>query len=426
MSPVRYLFTVIILLVAACSGKDDGNKKQNPSKPKPADAVAKAPPADAMALPDAAPPDPVGEFDAELALFYRVAACAGEAPLPKHISTNVVDAHCKQLGKIVDQYREKWLSEALPFFAKIAPADLPDVIIYPFGGEDLVSALAVLPEVRELTIISLEKAKDPRAINKISTEELVDSLKRIREHIDFLTDIAFHRTEDLELMAENPLSEQVVGATFALAAHARVPVSLRFFTIADTGTLEYTTKQFDNFEITFRKPGGPLQTYRHIATNLANRPLKKTPGVITYIESRKPFTAVMKAASFLIWEGYFSTIRDLMLDNMAWMVSDATCPLPKHARAKGWEHVPYGRFHGLEPAFDERAAAEQMVDLWASKPYRRLPMRWGYFDSDRHRHLLVTRKKGSGKSAPLDPPIPEPLDKPDKPKPVKAKPVKAK
>ena len=34
--------------------------------------------------------------------------------------------------------------------------DLPKKVLYPFGGSDLISALAVFPDAEEITIISLE------------------------------------------------------------------------------------------------------------------------------------------------------------------------------------------------------------------------------------------------------------------------------
>ncbi len=431
---MRTLWIPVALALVGCGKGDDHEQpKQKPAPPSQPVTPVAAPTQDAAPPPDAAPPDPVGEFDRQAKEIYRVIACAGDAEIPRRLSKRVVDAHCERMTKIDEKYREHWLDVAMPFFAKLVPPGLPDVVIYPFGGEDLVSALAVFPDAREITLISLEKGGDPRAIDReIEPEELSEMLKSIREHLSFLSSLAFHRTEDLKVMAENPVPQQLVGALWGLSVHQRVPVSLRFFTIADDGSVVYTTKSFDNFELTFRKPGGPLQTYRHVATNLANRPLEKNPGMVTYLEQRKPFVAIMKAASFLIWKPYFSTIRDLMLDNMVWMVSDATAPLPAAARKKGFELITYGRFEGPEVAFDEIPEAEAMVELWASQPRRKLPFRWGYYDAKRHRHLLVTRKKHLAQAIEkmreeaaerrANPPPPEPDDEADE-KPAK-KPAK--
>lgn len=394
---MRLVFIAIVL--AAC-GSSEGDASQAPPPPQEAPA---APPATAPAEPlpassahDAAPPaapDPTGEFDAQGALIYRVAACAGAAAVPARMQ-GTVDHHCQRLARLNERYQKRWLQPIMTFLDELTPEGLPDRVIYPFGGEDLVSALAAFPEASEISIISLEKGGDPRGLERLGDEELAENLERSREHLKFLMDVAFHRTEDLEKMAEDLLPEQLVGAMWALAVHGREPVTLRFFQVQDDGRLEYVTDDFDDFEITFRRPGGPLQTYRHMATDLSNGGLKRAPGVVAYVEQRAPFVSVVKAASFLLWKSYFSTIRDLLLDHAVFIVSDATAPLPKHARAKGFEQIPYGTFGGPEQAFEgsEIEASEPFIELWDAKGRGTVPVRWGYLDTKRKKHLLVSRK----------------------------------
>jgi hypothetical protein len=390
----------LAVVLAACGSKDEDQKQTLPVQPAdPADAAAPAPPADAATPPDAAPADPAGEFDEQARLMFRVAACAGDAQVPGRLE-KIVDDHCQRLGKLNERYRERWLGPIMAFLDGLTPEGLPDRVLYPFGGEDLVSALAAFPEASEITIISLEKGGDPRKLERIGGEELAESLERSREHLKFLMDVAFHRTEDLEKMAEDPLPEQLVGALWAMAVHDREPVSLRFFQVQDDGSLAYVTDNFDDFELTFRKPGGPLQTYRHMATDLSNGGLKRAPGVVAYVEQRAPFVSVIKAASFLLWKSYFSTIRDLLLDHAVFIVSDATAPLPRHARAKGFEQIPYGIFTGPEVAFaegGETEASEPFIELWKEKAKGTVPVRWGYLDAKRKKHLLITRKPATAK-----------------------------
>ena len=383
----------MVVAVAACGSKKGDDEATAKASDARATAKAKAPTLDAAPPIDATPPDPVGEYDAQATLIFRVATCAGDAELPAHIDAKLVDRHCKALEKITTKYRKQWFDPARPFLRALVPEGLPTTVLYPFGGEDLVSALAVFPDAKELTIFSLEEADDPRIIDTIESGPLSGSLQQSREHLRFLMDIAFHRTEDLKRMDKNPLPEQIVGALFALAMHERVPVSLRFFDLNPDGTPGYTTETFRSFELTFRKPGGPIQTYRHIAGDLSDKGLAKNPGLVTYIESRKPFAAMTKAASFLLWYSYFSTIRDLLLDNMVWMISDATAPKPSHSEPKGFELVPYGIFNGPEPAFGTISGQNEVVAMWRDAVVKKLPMRWGYHDSNRHEHLLITRKK---------------------------------
>ena len=397
--------SITVVLAAAIAAGNCSKSTDKPDKEiahnAPGDTPPLAPPTDRSKYrrtatpPDASQPspDPKGEFDREARVLFRVAACSGNEPIPDRIGQKLVDDHCAAFAKLNDKYRDAWLNKASEFLRSLVPKDIPDRVIYPFGGEDLISALAVYPDAREITIFSLEPANDPRIVDRISRRDLRASLKRSRNHIKFLMKTAFHRTVDLKAMARKALPEQIVGALWALALHKRAPVTLRFFTLGDDGTLTYVTNSYRHFEITFRKPNGPLQTYRHIAGNIANDGLKKNPEIGRYIAARAPFAAMTKASSFLLWKAYFSTIRNLLLDNMVWMVSDATAPLPKHAQAAGFEQIPYGKFYGPEPAFGKLNHQSQFTRLWRTSPKRDCPIRWGYRDVRGFSHLLVTRKK---------------------------------
>jgi hypothetical protein len=404
-------------LLAAC-----GEKEQEQSPP-PSDRAATPPPAPAeppakppepAAAPDAAaaapapapapsaeatpdPPAAKGEFDQQAKELFRVVACGGSDPVPERIPAKLVDSHCAAFEKIIAEYQSKWLDKARPFLAEVVPADLPDRVLYPFGGSDLITALATFPEAREITIISLEKSGDVRAIEKLKTEDLARSLKENRDHLTFLLRSAFHKTVDLKAMSENGLPGELVDDMVALRVHGRAPLTMRYFKIKEDGSLEYVADHVANVEISFQKPGGAVQTYRHVSADLSDGGLKHNPGLMAYMKARAPFTAMTKASSFLLWEPYFSTIRNFLLENMVWMISDATGPLPEHAKKAGFEQVPYGDFTGPEPAFPNLKHKEEMMELWAKSEKRPCPIRYGYSDAKRRPHLLITRKKAAAK-----------------------------
>lgn len=393
-------FTIAAALAGACGDHNDNASRQCQAAKADAALVARALPRDAapaVAAADTAPAEPApppAAFDAQMRLMFRIAGCGGDDPLPAPIPTSVVQKHCQALDKIIAEYREHWLDKALPFLAGVVPKDIPDTILYPFGGSDLITALATFPDAREITIISLEHAGDVRVVDKLKPDELADSLKKNRDHLQFLYRAAFQKTADLKAMSRSNLPGHLVGSFVAFHILGYVPVTMRYFVLKEDGSLEYVTDKFSNVEITFRKPGGRLQTHRHIAANLADGPLRKNVGLVAYMEARAPFTAMTKASSFLLWENNFKVIRDLLLQHMVWMISDATGPLPEDASKAGFEQIPYGRFTGPEPAFADFVHADQGIKLYKDNPHRNLPIRYGYSDEKHRANLLITRKKG--------------------------------
>jgi len=97
-----------------------------------------------------------------------------------------------------------------------------------------------------------------------------------------------------------------------------------------------------------------------------------------------------KAASYLIWNSYFSGIRDYLLANMAWMASDSTGIPPRFARKAGFTQKTFGTFKGAFLDEADPRTSDQMVELWASQPRRKLPFRYGYPDAEKRVHLMIT------------------------------------
>ncbi len=363
---------------------------------------------------------PVQEFGAEARLLYRVAVCGGSDALPANATPAIVDKHCKELLAAVEEYRRKWLSLAMPFIAKLLPAGLPDHVVYPYAGGDLVTALAVFPDAAEFTTISLESAGDPRGIDLLKGADLEKSLQINRHNVVRLMRAAFSATTELAAGESSDLPGQLILALAGLVVHGYEPVSLRYFSIQADGTLHYVTADeiaaydkgrkkmgkkaerelrlslFSNAELGFRKLGqanAPVKIYRHIAANLYDDKFPTDAPLMKFLESRGKVAAMTKAASHLLWSAKSSHMRNYLLGHMVWMLSDATGIPSADASKAGFEQITYGKYAGAY--FEHRAPGveKEFVKLWKDNPQQELPFRFGYFDKKFQSHMLITRPK---------------------------------
>jgi len=361
------------------------------------------------------------DYAAEARLLYRVAACVGDDPLPPGLDEATVREHCAALRPRMEAYRERYLARARPFLASLRNRDLPPTVVYPFGGGDLLSALTTYPDALDVETLSLELAGDPRRIAGLGQEELGRSLRLIRQTIAPLLTQSDSTSANLMKGQRGEIPGQLAFFLIALAIHGYEPVSLRYFRIEPDGSLhdlgaqeiatveartaahlkvEWTPPDFSpafaNMELIFRTRGadGPLRIHRHIGANLADRPLAENPGLLKHLESKGRVVAMTKAASYLLWRPGFSSVRRYLLTHMDFMISDSTGIPPDAAREAGFVQETYGQFRGsfLNAS---RAINQEFRTLWSSQPRRRLPFRYGYLDSGRHFHLLVTRRRTS-------------------------------
>ncbi len=373
-----------------------------------------------LALGATASADDARDFLPEAKLFYRVVACGGSDAVPANLDAATVDKHCVEMAKRYDDFNKKYAEPARAFFATVRPAGLPTTIVYPFGGGDLLSALVTFPDAREITTISLEHAGDPTRLATLDKKHLAAALYNYRAAVEGLLALHDSTSENMRKLESGGIPGQLAFHITGMAANGYEPVSLKFFTLADDGTIHYLTQAdidalapkkskrkghswvdtdfsvaYDNMELVFRKAGdakAPLVVHRHVAWNLGDQKFKKS-ALEKHLAAKGKVAAMTKAASYLIWGSGFSGIRDYLLANMTWMASDATGIDPHHAKKAGFTQTTYGTF--TKPFLDDadQDVGAAMAQLWASQPHRKLSFRYGYPDKDNHVHLMITEKK---------------------------------
>jgi hypothetical protein len=381
----------------------------------------------AHAEPASAPgAQPVVDFAPEVRAMFRVAACGGDDAIPERFSARVIDAHCKELRAVYAGYRKDWADVAAQFIAQLRPADVPKTVVYPFGGGDLSSALAVFPDATELTTLSLEAAGDIGVIDTIKRDALESDLDAITFDIRRLYKAAHSTTKSLQAASHSTLPGTIMMALAGLAVHDMEPVSLRYFDIEPDGSLKYLasdeleqraaelaqkkldppkkithfwyeqTSAFANVEIQYRPRGhvdAPLRVYRHIVANLDDAHNGADDRVLVHLRAKGKVAVMTKAASFLLWYDDFSKIRDYLLANVAWMISDASGIPPSYANPAGFEQITYGDFTGPYFVIDDKNTRAEFVKLWKAEAHRDLPFRFGYPDAEKHNHMMITRPK---------------------------------
>ncbi len=374
------------------------------------------------------------EFAAQVREMFRVAACGQDDAdaIPERFNAKTIDAHCKEMAEVYKSYKRAWADQAQAFIAKLRPADLTTTVVYPFGGGDLSSALAVYPDATELTTISLEAPGDIRAIDTITKDKLAVDLDTVTTDIRRLYHAAHSTTKSLQQASHSVLPGTIMMALAGLAVHDMEPVQLRYFDIEPDGSIKYLTADeldqrareiaekgdhkpkkithfwyeqtsaFANVEILYRPRGddkAPLRTYRHILANLDDPHMKADDRVLKHLALKGKVSVMTKAASFLLWFDDFSEIRNYLLGHIAWMISDASGIPPRYAGPAGFEQITYGDFAGPYFVQDEHDDRSAFIKMWKAQPHRNLPFRFGYPDSEKKNHLLITKPRDGAPAA---------------------------
>ena len=415
---------VLLALAAACSNpKSTAKTTEAATTPPPPSASASAAHVEVDAGAPKPPPEVLAgaDFAADAKTLFRVAACGNtDQPVPAGFDAAVVDAHCKELASMIAEYKKTWVDVAMPFLAKLRPKDLPTTVVYPFGGGDLLGALATYPDGTDFTTISLEIAADVRKIESVPKARLAPELARYNQVLGKLFEKAHSRTINLDIGSKSVLPGEIVFDLVAMVVHGYEPTSLRYFKIQDDGTPHYFDQVeidaadaavkagkiprggeddqiFSNMELRFVKkgaPDAPVHILRHIAWNLDDKHLKANGKLLKFLDARGTKVSTMtKAASHLIWSDDFSMIRNWLATHTDWMISDTTGFAPAYAKKMGFVQDTYGTYTWPEPfGLVDVKDATDFKNLFLANPHVDVSFRYGYPDKDHHGHIVVTRK----------------------------------
>jgi len=371
------------------------------------------------------------DFIDDAKLLYRVAACGNpDQPLPAELThgdaklteklTKIVDRHCKKIIEQLTKFRAQYFEKGRAWFDEVVPKTAPTTVVYPFGGGDLISALVAFPTATEITTISLEQSGDPRRLRTLTPAQLDASLGALRVEIGGLISVGSNTSENLSAQQRNDLPGQVSSFLLGLVAGGYEPVAMHYFRFDELGAIDYLdqaeidalesekkqslkhdwqspsfSRAFANVEIQYKRPGETaVRVHRHIGWNLGDDYMMKNPQLVRHLEKKGKVTVLTKGASYLLWRGDFSLIRNYMLDHLAWMLSDSTGIPPAFARSAGMVQETYGYYSGafLEGSQESRHD-EAFIELWRSQKRRKLPFRFGYVDKDKQAHVVVTRPR---------------------------------
>lgn len=353
------------------------------------------------------------EYIGEAKIIYRMAACAGG--LPACLDAAMVRDHCARMEKKFDHYRHSFINKAAPFMAAHLPGGLPRKVVIPFGGGDLLPALTVFPNASEITTVSLESAGDPRNFATATPDVIARALEAYRTNVGFMLLMCDNSNNSVRNMDRGVIPSQIAFSLTALAVMGYEPLSLRFFSLRDDGSIHYLedgeiaalekvraqrlkstwvdtdySVAFRNMELVFRKKsGGARIIHRHIAFNLDDAHFPGS-GLQRHLEAKGTVSVMVKGASYLLWFDSFSAVRNYLLKNMALCLSDSTGILPKHASEAGFTQTTYGKFSGAYLEHEGGSGAAELRVLFQSQPYRPLPFSFGSSDVRRSNHLIIT------------------------------------
>jgi hypothetical protein len=223
---------------------------------------------------------------------------------------------------------QKTIGQPLSNFAaaQIAPK-AGGTVFYPFSGPDFVTVAHAFPNADRYVMVAMQAAGAPVTLATMSAQRSQGfQAKFMREWMKF-SRLAFFRTDDLNEDQRDqfaPIGVTTILSTFALYMGFDVMDIYPIVYDDKTGDfIKSTTGQWRSVRLVLSKAGKPV-TLDYVSLDLSDSSLSTNDPMRTWLAREAKNPVLIKAASHLLQESYFSVMRDILVANATMVVQDET------------------------------------------------------------------------------------------------------
>jgi len=258
----------------------------------------------------------------------------------------------------------------------------PRVLLYPFGGPDLLHATALFPQASNYVLLGLEPAGGLPSLDNADPGAVMNSLRRLYVSMDSQLKHGYFITKDMK----NDLSGgPMPGVTPILLAS----LALMDATVESVEPLNAAGRS--GVDIRFRLPGGGSRRAIYVSGDLSNGGFNSS--YRSWISSYGGSVAYFKAASYLMHDSGFSGIRDWILGNCRGVVQDDSGIPYRYYDSSKWNIRLYGDYESPIELFAKHSQADLRAAYQAIGGGPPIPFGSGYHIRPSEANLMIAVRK---------------------------------
>jgi len=278
-------------------------------------------------------------------------------------------------------------------------------MLYFFSGPDILYAQVFFPNASTYVLAGLEPVGTPPDVLHLPAGALSSGLANLRKSLNSVLSFSFFITKDMKTdLRQNQLAGTLpVLYVFLARAGCRIE-SVDLVWLDKSGALSATKSATSGAKIVFFGPSGAQQTLYYFSTDLSNDGIKSQPGFINYCESLGKARSLVKAASYLMHLGSFTTARDYLLGHSSVIVQDDSGIPVKNFDPAKWSLRYFGHYPGPIALFKQHNQPD-LAEIYRKSNPPPLPFGFGYRWHPSESSLILATPRGSSTS-PSTTPVP--------------------
>ncbi|MBV6626943.1 MAG: hypothetical protein KI793_29065 [Rivularia sp. (in: Bacteria)] len=378
-----------LLLLQGCSSGENINANSITSN-----AIKKAEPAK--------PVDPLAKFDkaksAKLTDTAKLLAgmeVSSESPLAKVQQVRGWNSHQNYYKNAWSQLENRQLTKVRKWRDKELQkinAQSPTVF-YPFSGPDFLYSYSLFPKAKELILVGLEPVGKVPDFSKLSASESNNALSKARSSLSEILQFSFFRTNDMKVDLRK---QGVLPILYVFMARTNNRIlDLQYIGLDKNAKIKQFEKgMVPGVKIAFVPQGeSEPRTLYYFSTDLSNSGLTKHPEITQFVSQLDNPVTYLKAASYLMYNGSFSGIRDTILTTSSHILQDDSgMPLKSFDNAK-WDLEFYGNYTRPIGLFSNRYQSDLRRVYASNQDIKPLDFGIGYKFNVNQSNMMLAKTK---------------------------------
>jgi hypothetical protein len=269
-------------------------------------------------------------------------------------------------------------------------------VFYPFSGPDALYVDTLFPDSKILLMAGLEPVGTIPDLAKIQKDgNLGPYLTGVQTSLFTILAASFFKTKDMKTDFSNQLVDGLMPDIAVFLARNGYDIgSLQYVSLGSDGVVHAHEKSgATGVQITyFKGDRDDMQVLFYFQADLGNDGLHSNPGFTKLMHRLGPGNTYLKAASYLLYDDYFSSIRDAILAESVGVVEDDS-GIPLHFfKPSEWDVSVYGNYTGPIAIFKDKYQPD-LTQYYAANPHPPLTFGSGYKFVAANSSLLVAKKK---------------------------------
>jgi hypothetical protein len=271
----------------------------------------------------------------------------------------------------------------------LAPVIPNGVCLYLFGGPDFLYANVFFPDAPAYVLQGLETVESIPDLLTLPLQGLEGTLQNIQISLNTALNFTYFETKDMRENFSRSELKGVLPIFLVFIARSGLQIAkLDYISLAPNGAV------LDGFRSSVRgvrimvddpRTGREKSVY-YFTADLSNGSM--SPGILRFCSNLGPTNSFLKAASYLMYEDSFSTVRNFLLGVSASIVEDDSGIPIRYFTSDRWTLRFFGSYAGPIELFKKYYQSDLYQDYGANNP-KPLTFGFGYQINRRSSNLLV-------------------------------------